>query len=127
MKNYTSQGQKGHRNSKPVRRSDGRVVGSIEGDTLRKRVYGSRHMLRTPRAWAVDADILTNAQKAGVRFVEVVDKESGTTYRTSLDRFFHFGFQLNRGFGLQVALPLEKWVILNPEKSGAVQLGFFGV
>lgn len=40
-----------------LRLPDGKVAGQLQGDVFIKPVVGSRHMLRTPRAWAIDAEL----------------------------------------------------------------------
>ena len=110
---------------KPVYRSDGRVIGNLQGDTLVKRVIGSKHMLRTPKAWAVDVVAYEQAKRAGARYIEIRDRESGITYRVSLDGFLRFGIRLDRGYGAQIALPLEKWTVMNPSDPAGRQLELF--
>ncbi|NLG97114.1 MAG: hypothetical protein GX491_07115 [Chloroflexi bacterium] len=110
---------------RPVYRSDGRIIGQLQGDTLVKKVTGSRHMLRTPKAWTVDVVAAEQAKRAGARYIEIRDRESGITYRVSLDRFIRYGIRLDRGYGAQIALPLEKWTVMNPGDLTGWQLDLF--
>ena len=95
----TSQKQKSQRKRMPVYRSDGRMVGDFFGDTLIKHVSASRHMLRSPKAWAFDKHIIDQANRAGLKYVEIHDRESGLIYKSNLDKFFWHGISFNRGFG----------------------------
>mgnify|MGYP001484125170 CR=1 FL=1 len=89
--------------------SSGRVVGSVRGETFRKVVLASKHFLRQPPAIAVNLDALEAAERAGALRIEVYERESGVTFGTSIAHFKEASFSLDRGFGLQIALPLEGW------------------
>ena len=91
--------------------ASGKVVASIEGDVLRKAVLASKHFLRTPRGIAFDVAILDAARRAGVTTVEVYEREQQRTYTATLADFERWGVPVNRGFGAQRALPLERWKI----------------
>ena len=111
-----------------VRLTDGRVVGEVRGDVLVKRVQGSKHMLRTPRAWAVDVAVLRQAEALGARTVEVHDLEDGTVYRAPLERFWQRGIRVNRGHGEQRGLLLADWQVNGaPSRADAVQLSLLEV
>lgn len=109
---------------KPIRSADGRVIGNIIGDTLVKRVYGSKHMLRTPKGWAVDKTSVFEAKQAGAKKIEIRDRETGIIYRSSLDSFLSYGINFDRGFGPQIALPLDRWTVISPADATERQLGF---
>jgi len=109
--------------SKKYFSSQGRVVAVLQGHVLRKRVIGSMHMLRQPPAWAIDSQILEQAQRDGVRKVEIADIESGKVYRAPLVAFFIHGICIDRGHGQQIALPGAHWYV---EAMGARQLDLFG-
>lgn len=95
----------------PVYNVAGRVVGRVDGDTFLKRVSGSRHMLRRPRGWAIDADTLADLLTWGIKDVRVTDTDTGTTYVARLDEFTRHGVPFDRGYGPQVVLPLGYWTI----------------
>ncbi len=106
-----------------VRRPDGKIVGRIDGDILRKHAR-REHMLQRPAAWAWDSAILDAAEKDGARFTEV--ECDGLIYRASLSDFRRYGFPVNRGHGVQRGLPLAHWQIWRKgEAPPAVQLGLF--
>jgi len=122
-----------HQNTtKPPRRQaiclpDGRTVGEVIGDTFRKHVQGSRHMLQKPRAWAGDGAVLRQAEALGARIVEVHDLEDGTVYSAPLERFWQRGIRVNRGYGEQVALLLSDWLPAGQPAVEAVQLSLLEV
>jgi hypothetical protein len=86
------------------------VVGRVYGDTFVKRVDGSRHFLRNPAAICFDVGSLRDAQKAGACYVEVIDKETDQKYRALISLVWDKGFRVNRGYGDQIALRLDKWL-----------------
>jgi hypothetical protein len=94
-----------------VRFSDGRVVGWIEKDTFIRPVVGSRHQLRQPPAWAVDIEILLNAEFQGASMVEIRDSESRRTYFATIGLIWRNGFVFNRGHSEQIGLPLHLWKV----------------
>jgi hypothetical protein len=111
-----------------LRLPNGRVVGEVRGDVFVKRVWGSRHMLQKPRAWAVDVAVLRQAEALGARAVEVHDLEDGTVYRAPLERFWQRGIRVNRGHGEQRGLLLADWQVNGaPSRADAVQLSLLEV
>lgn len=106
----------------------GKAVAELRGETLTKRVRGSAHMLHHPRrAWAIDAGVLVAAERRGARVVEVLDTETGTTYRAGIAQFHLRGFTVDRGYGEQRGLALEHWATgdaVRPPAAVPVQLGF---
>ena len=108
----------------PVRRADGRIVGQLCGDVLRKRAK-REHMLREPAGWAWDDSILAEAERAGARFTEI--ECDGRIYRATLADFNRFGFPVRRGHGDQRGLALAYWRIRRVgEAVPPVQLNLFG-
>lgn len=100
----------------------GKVCAAIVGDVLCKHVAASKHFLRTPRAIAFDTLMLDAAQRAKVTAIEVLDTETGTLYTATLGDFERFGLSLNRGFGPQRALPLDRWHVQRPGDAVQLQL-----
>ena len=84
-------------------------VGVVEGQVFHKNVIGSKHMLRRPPAWAFDLETLDQAEQAGARWVRVRDAETGREYEAAIAYIRAKGFDVNRGHGRQVALPLGEW------------------
>ena len=93
----------------PIRAANGVVIGLVRGGVFLKRVRAGEHMLVSPPAWACDVVSMCAAVKAGAKSVMVVDTETGDRYEASMDYWRRFGFKIDRGHGLQVALPLERW------------------
>jgi len=97
--------------SQPVHACSGQVVGQVLGGVFSKTVRASVHFLRRPPAIAFDMVSLREAWEAGARAVDVHDVETGRHYMAGLDVIRRLGFELDRGFGRQVALPLERWTV----------------
>jgi hypothetical protein len=69
-------------------------------------------MLREPRAWAISAQALEEAEKAGARIIEITDTETNKVYSASMEHFRHYAFSLQRGFAeKQFALLLDYWTV----------------
>lgn len=109
-----------------IKLKDGRVAGAVEVKTatLVKYVIGSRHKLLQPPAWALDVDVLKQAESLGAKMVEIRDTESGLTYRAPIERLRQKGFYFDRGYGQQIALKLAFWEMINPNDNECHQLGF---
>ena len=105
MPNYTSKFEE----VRPVKSASGRIVGEIIDDLLVKSVRSSRHMLRDPRGWAWDEAIITEAEAQGVNYTFIRDDETGKVYGAKLSDFRKYGVRVNRGYGVQICLPLEYW------------------
>lgn len=88
----------------------GKTAGIVSGDTLRRELYGSRHFLRHPPAISFDLHHLREAESMGARRVEVLDRETGTTFHADLRAFHVSALLIERGgHDLQAALPLQYW------------------
>ena len=114
MKNYT-----------PIRVGN-KVIGQVRGDAFIKRVQASRHFLTTPPAIALDVGSLAQAERTGARRVHVIDTKTGTIYRASIEHIRRAGFEINRGFGRQIALTLDGWTKSGPGELLADQLSLWG-
>ena len=86
-----------------------KIVGEVRGNVFVKTVIASIHFLRKPPSIGFDTDSLKQAEKAGARYVSVIDTESGKVYRAPISTIWAHGFPLNRGYGDQIALRLEFW------------------
>lgn len=86
-----------------------RVVGSLDGRWLVKKVDSRKHQLRRPLAWAVDEQHLVQLRELGAEGVHLID-EQDRVWAATLDMFDAYGFRLDRGHGVQVALPLSRWL-----------------
>ena len=101
--------------------ASGKIVGEVKNGVFVKKVRASKHMLRSPRGWALDIQSLKDAEQAGARFVELRDSDTGKTYRASIEQIWNDGFQINRGFGAQQVMVMSKW---NREEPEVKQLSF---
>jgi hypothetical protein len=112
----------------PLYNAKGQRCAQLEQDSdgtiwLSKRVDSTKHQLRTPPAWAADADHLAELVRAGGAGVAIVD-EVFTEWTATVDDFERFGFPFDRGHGKQIALPLARWKV---QRLGeAWQLSLFG-
>ncbi len=90
----------------------GRIVGMVRDHELVKRVQESKHLLRSPRGWAIDAYALSVARTLGAVGVRIEDTETGKTYRADLATLDAHGWAFDRGHGRQIALPLHYWQVV---------------
>ena len=87
-------------------------VGRVDGIWFIKSVRASVHFLRVPmHALAFDVSTLEDAAAAGATAVAVTDLETGRVYRQRIATILQHGFEVRRGFGRQVALPLASYGI----------------
>lgn len=82
------------------------------------------HMLRLPRpSWCVDVSDLEAVEGQGATTLSILDVETATIYTAPLRLLRDRGFNVNRGRGAQVGLPLEHWDQKKaPGSQGARQL-----
>ena len=104
---YTSSVQ--GRQSHPVRRSDGKVIGHVRNGVFRKRLRASRHFLRVPPAIAFDVESLVEAEQAGAGVIRIEDADSARVYAATMADVRRRGFVIERGHGAQLAVPLGAW------------------
>lgn len=93
----------------PIFTNGGRCIGKVEGNIFYKSIKQS-HFLQRPPAIAFDVDSLQQAENAGAEVVQVKDRDSGTTYKTSIKNIREKGRQFNRGYGEQIFLVLDGWI-----------------
>ena len=86
-----------------------KVVGKVEDNTFYKSIHGSRHLLRRPPAIAFDISSILDAESVGATYAKVTDLDSGHSYHAPIKKIIEKGFNLNRGFGDQIALLLSEW------------------
>jgi hypothetical protein len=86
-----------------------RPVATVAGEALKKFIR-PEHFLRKPAAIAFDEGVLREAARLGAVRVEVLCSD-GRTFRCTLDDYRTHGWTLDRGYGRQWALPLERWSI----------------
>jgi len=88
-------------------------VGHVDIKTgiFHKTCRASLHMLRKPAGWALDVGSLDEAERAGAHTVEITDAEANKTYVAPIRRIRNDGALLDRGYGEQLLLPLDKWAV----------------
>lgn len=92
-----------------VRTKKGAMAGRIEDKIFIKEVYGSKHMLRNPMAWSIDADIFDSVISPNCFLIHVIDRETQKRYKVSVDTFRQNKGILNRGYGKQYFLDMAFW------------------
>ena len=92
-----------------VRLHNGQVVGEVRNGLFTKRVRASKHFLRVPQAIAFESYTLDKAEDLGAVEVCVIDTETGNKYFAYISTIRIKGFEFDRGFGRQLALPLILW------------------
>jgi hypothetical protein len=99
-----------NQSKRPARRSDGRIIGSFTGKTLRLKRKRSRHWYRVLDGWSIDLSVLVRAADVGVERVVIEDTETGEIFEAGLDDILNYGTVIDHGAGVQVALPLQYWL-----------------
>ncbi len=107
MKNYTP----GSLLEEPVVDIFGDVIGYIVGDKFIKYLTASKHMLRNPRGWATDREVLISLRQKGIQEVVIIDRTERKLYTAPLSSHWENGTHVDRGHGLQLVLPLKYWVV----------------
>ncbi len=100
----------------------------ISGDTLRRTINdNARLLVHTPVvALAVPVSTLLEAERRGVVWVVLTD-ERGRTYRAPILAFWRRpSFEVDRGYGVQRALPLSH-MRSDDEPEPAIQCSLFEV
>ena len=88
----------------------GAIIGILENGILRKEAYASKHMLQSPKGWAIQEYVFEEAKELKAKWVCIRDLESKYCYWATFSDFNLRGYWFDRGFGRQVVLPL-KWFI----------------
>tara|TARA_R100000008_G_scaffold86221_1_gene78428 strand:+ start:536 stop:868 length:333 start_codon:yes stop_codon:yes gene_type:complete len=98
-----------------LRTYDGVPVAELIGTTVVKRVKEKTHMLRTPPSWAFDKQIIDYAHANGATDIRIEATDTDKVYKTSIKNFIDNSFNVDRGFGRQVALLIKHWTTGSPE------------
>jgi len=88
-----------------------KIVGHLEGNRFIKTVIGSKHRLRRPPAWAIDAEAFDTEVKPNATEIVVLDRETDTEYHCTVETFDRLKGELDRGFGRQYFLTLNHWEV----------------
>ena len=100
-----------------------KTIGNLEDNKFIKTVVGSKHQLKSPPAWAIDAQAFDNEVRSNVTEIVIKDKESGLEYHSSVEHFDKHKGTLDRGFGKQYFLTLNYW---EERGNGPYQLSLWG-
>lgn len=92
--------------------SRGREAGYVKGKTFYVAIFGSKDMLRQPKAICFLRSTLQAAATAGATRIEVYDRESRMTYATTLYAIDTHGFTGSGRHCSQIALPIDRWSVL---------------
>jgi hypothetical protein len=94
-----------------VKNKQGRFVGQIVDRVFIKEVYGNKHMLREPMAWAIDCDIFDRVIFPNCLSIHIIDKDTGYRYICGKNTFREHSKRINRKFGDQYYLELVYWLV----------------
>jgi hypothetical protein len=98
--------------SKRAVRVEGRIVGSLQGNTFTKRVKGSKHQLSKPPAWCISKEAFVQDISPNVSRIVIEDTESEKSYECSTQTFDTYSFEIQRGaYEPQLALSLNFWQV----------------
>jgi hypothetical protein len=93
----------------PVTDQHGRVIGRIVGREYRKLVTRADQMLHAPAGFAFDAWAMDRLVLPRVERLVVDCRVNGRRYWVDVETFQRTRIVINRGAGLQYALPLRYW------------------
>ena len=88
-----------------------KIIGYQEDNQFKKYVKGSKHQLRQPPAWAIDAHAFDTEIKPLSKIFTVKDTETGQEYYCSIETFDRLKGVIDRGFGRQYFLTLNHWKV----------------
>jgi hypothetical protein len=87
-----------------------KIIGEVKGKFFCKKVSGKKHFLQKPPAIANDISILHDAMGKGATIVAIFDTDTKLEYFSYIDVILRKGFVIDRGYGKQMALPMNMWV-----------------
>lgn len=97
-----------------LRAQDGRPVAKVYKDGSGrlyslKYVQGTKHQLRTPPGWAYDKSAIRDAERLGVVYHVIADREANRSFAAWHKDFEKHGFDVCRWESPQRALGLAFW------------------
>jgi hypothetical protein len=99
------------------------VIGYLQGNEFIKPVIRSKHQLKNPPAWAIDAEAFDREILPKAKEFVILDKETGNKYLCSVETFNLLKREFDRGYGRQYFLSLANWTV---EKNDCRQLTLWG-
>ena len=101
----------------------GKVVGRVVGDVFEKRVVKADHFFRIHLCYCFEIESLEHAQKAGARWVKIVEKDTGRTLWAPISTIYEKDFKPPESNGSQLGLHIRFWS--KGERPQGTQLGFW--
>lgn len=109
-------------NNNTIFNDAGKIVGWKEGNAICKNVIASKHMLRKPPGWAWDKSIIIQGLRDGCTLAIIFENEKNKIFNAKLENFLRYGVEFDRGFGVQICLPIQYWSVSYEGKPPARQL-----
>lgn len=95
-------------------RHGGRIVGMMDGPVFVRLADPTKHMLRTPPAWAHDNALLDRLERARCQGIRIDSKDGTGAWFAPLSVIRSRGFAVNRpGWPEQTGLILSEWATLD--------------
>lgn len=69
------------------RNAKGKIVGELVNDIYRKKVEGSKHLLKMMDAWGIDKSIVVELVSHGAQEIRILDTESDIVYSVPVTEF----------------------------------------
>lgn len=91
----------------------GKIYGIIRKDLFDKHVERRKHLFRTLTAYGIQEDVLHYLQKKGIRFIKILEKDTGDIYLAALADYLKHGIHVDKGHGPQVMLELKYFEHVN--------------
>lgn len=70
--------------------------------------------LKIPPGWAIDKRVINIIKNKGIKFITCYKEV--TVYKVSMEDFLKHSFEINRGHGIQLALPDAFWEQFHKEE-----------
>lgn len=86
-----------------------KVVGIVAGKTFIKNLHSTRHFLRKPPAIGFDEACIEKVVNLGATTIKIIDLDTAKTYEATIALVREKGIHIDRGYGPQLALPLQYW------------------
>ena len=104
-------------------RHGGRIVGMMDGPVFVRLADPTKHMLRTPPAWAHDNALLDRLERAGCTAVRIEAKDGTAAWLAPLAVIRGMGFPVHRpGWPEQTGLILSEWATLQVRPATAADV-----
>ena len=104
-------------------RHGGRIVGMMDGPVFVRLADPTKHMLRTPPAWAHDNALLDRLERAGCQGIRIDAKDGTGAWFAPLSVIRSKGFAVSRpGWPEQTGLALSDWARLEVRRATAADV-----